>query len=92
MNRSLRWSAVPLTLLFVLAACNNTPGASSSPSAGASGSQPAQDPSAACAVLEGGCIEVPAGEPLQIATALSITGDTSSLGLDSQFGAQVAQE
>jgi len=90
MNRSLRWSAVPLTLLFVLAACNNTPGASAS--AEASASQPAQDPSAACAVLEGGCVEVPAGEPLQIATALSITGDTSSLGLDSQFGAQVAQE
>jgi branched-chain amino acid transport system substrate-binding protein len=81
-----------VTLLVILAACNNTPGASSSPSAGASGSQPAQDPSAACAVLDGGCIDVPAGEPLTIALALTLTGDNAPLGLDSVYGAQVAQD
>ena len=32
------------------------------------------------------------GDPLLVGTALSITGDTSALGIDSQYGAQVAAD
>ncbi|MEO8477064.1 MAG: branched-chain amino acid ABC transporter substrate-binding protein [Actinomycetota bacterium] len=37
-----------------------------------------------------GCVTVAAGEPIQIGTLLSITGDTKNLGLDSQYGAALA--
>jgi branched-chain amino acid transport system substrate-binding protein len=39
---------------------------------------------------EFGCIEVAAGEPLRIGTGLTISGDTASLGLDSQHGVELA--
>ena len=92
MHKSLKWSVIPLTFLFILAACNNTPGESLAPSSEPSASQLAEDPSAACAVLEGGCFEVPAGEPLTVASALAISGDVAFLGNDTNAGIQVAQE
>ena len=39
---------------------------------------------------EFGCVEVAAGEPIRIGTALTISGDTASLGLDSQRGVELA--
>ena len=89
MRKILRWSAVSTAMLLVLAAC--TPAGSGSPSEAASASA-AADPAAACDALENGCFEVAAGEPLTVASALSITGDTAFLGNDSNFGIQVAQE
>jgi branched-chain amino acid transport system substrate-binding protein len=89
MRKILRWSAVSTAMLLVLAAC--TPAGSGSPSAAASASA-AADPAAACDALENGCFEVAAGEPLTVASALSITVDTAFLGNDSNFGIQVAQE
>ena len=90
MRNLLRWSAVSTAMLLVLAACS-TPG---SGSPGASEAAPsasvAADPAAACDALENGCFEVAAGEPLTIASALSITGDTAFLGNDSNFGIDVA--
>ncbi|MFN8458779.1 MAG: hypothetical protein U0401_29700 [Anaerolineae bacterium] len=37
-----------------------------------------------------GCVTVAEGEPIVIASALSISGATESLGLDSQYGVEVA--
>lgn len=89
MRKILRWSAVSTAMLLVLAAC--TPAGSGSPSEAAASASAAADPAAACDALENGCFEVAAGEPLTIASALSITGDTAFLGNDSNFGIQVAQ-
>jgi branched-chain amino acid transport system substrate-binding protein len=91
MRNILRWSAVSTAMLLVLAAC--TPAGSGSESEAASvAASVAADPAAACDALENGCFEVAAGEPLTIASALSITGETAFLGNDSNFGIQVAQE
>jgi len=91
MRNILRWSAVSTAMLLVLAAC--TPAGSGSPSESAAASASlAADPAAACDALENGCFEVAAGEPLTIASALSITGDTAFLGNDSNFGIDVAWE
>jgi branched-chain amino acid transport system substrate-binding protein len=51
-----------------------------------------EDPTAACDADPFGCLEVAEGDPIVLGTALSITGDTSALGLDSQYGAQVAAD
>jgi branched-chain amino acid transport system substrate-binding protein len=90
MRKFLRWSAVSTAMLIVLAAC--TPAGSGSPSGAAASASLAADPAAACDALANGCFEVAAGEPLTIASALSITGDTAFLGNDSNFGIQVAQD
>ncbi len=37
-----------------------------------------------------GCVEVGAGEPITIGTLLAISGDVAFLGLDSQYGAELA--
>ena len=37
-----------------------------------------------------GCVEVAAGDPILIASALVITGPNESLGLDSQYGVEIA--
>jgi branched-chain amino acid transport system substrate-binding protein len=89
MRNILRWSAVSTAMLLVLAAC--TPAGSGSPGESqAASASVAADPAAACDALENGCFEVAAGEPLTIASALSITGDTAFLGNDSNFGIDVA--
>jgi branched-chain amino acid transport system substrate-binding protein len=91
MRNLLRWSAVSTAMLLVLAAC--TPAGSGSPGESqAASASVAADPAAACDALENGCFEVAAGEPLTIASALSITGDTAFLGNDSNFGIDVAKE
>ena len=91
MQKSLKWIALPGALLIILAAC--TPAGSGSPSEAASVAESlAADPAAVCETLEGGCFEVPAGEPLTIASALAIVGDVAFLGNDTNFGIQVAQE
>ncbi len=39
---------------------------------------------------EFGCVTVAAGEPIELGTLMVITGENQSLGLDSQYGAQLA--
>ncbi|MBK7895020.1 MAG: branched-chain amino acid ABC transporter substrate-binding protein [Candidatus Promineifilaceae bacterium] len=39
-----------------------------------------------------GCVEVAPGDPIRIASALVITGPNESLGLDSQYGVEIAIE
>ncbi|HEX2221528.1 MAG TPA: branched-chain amino acid ABC transporter substrate-binding protein [Candidatus Limnocylindria bacterium] len=90
--RNLRWITLLALLALVLAACGGGGGGGDEPegtgpaATGATG----EDAQAACDEDEFGCVEIADGENVQIGTALSITGDTASLGLDSQWGAQVA--
>ena len=44
----------------------------------------------ACGLDPFGCVEIADGDPIVIGTALAITGPLAPLGLDSQYGAQVA--
>ena len=84
-----RWATLIaglLALSLVGAACANDESDSASPSDTATTSGGEID----CATVELGCVEVAAGEPIQLGTLLSITGDTASLGLDSQAGAELA--
>ncbi len=87
MQKYLRWSATISVMLLVLAACS--PGASPSGSTAASASG-GQDAAAICAADAFGCVTVAAGDPIVLGTSVVITGANSSLGLDSQYGAQVA--
>ena len=99
MQKYMRWSAALVVLMLVLAGCASGTGASPDASEPAEESQPAEtegaggeDPAAVCAADEFGCLEVAEGDPIRVGTALSITGDTAALGLDSQYGAQVAAD
>jgi branched-chain amino acid transport system substrate-binding protein len=103
MQKYMRWSAILVVLLLALAACQSG-GSGASPDASeseaAAESEPAEsepaaggdDPTAVCEADEFGCIEVGDGESIRIATALVINGPDSNLGLDSQYGVQVANE
>lgn len=90
-----RWTALLAVLLLVLAACS-TPSQSASGSGAASASASSGgatgDPETVCAEDEFGCVEVADGEAIRVATALVINGPDSNLGLDAQYGVQVANE
>ena len=96
MQKYMRWSAILVVLMLVLAACTSDDGGDASeepadsdaPAASASAGG-GEDPTAVCEADEFGCVEVPEGETILLGTALTITGDTAALGLDSQYGAQV---
>lgn len=88
-----RWTAILAVLLLALAACSPTPSGSVSGSPAASGTGGATaDPETVCAEDEFGCVEVGDGEAIRIATALVINGPDSNLGLDAQYGVEVANE
>ena len=91
MEKFLKYSAGLVVLALILAACQ--PSGSAAPSGtGSAAPSEAADPAAACDALELGCFEVPAGEPLTVASANAISGDVAFLGNDVNFGIQVAQE
>jgi branched-chain amino acid transport system substrate-binding protein len=97
MQKYMRWSAILVVLMIALAACQSGGGdASEEPSA--EGSAPASTDGGGggaaetCDADEFGCIEVAEGESIRISTALVISGADSSLGLDAQYGVQVANE
>lgn len=88
-----RGSPLVITLLL-LAACGD--GASMAPS-NAETPPPTTAPSSAgndaldaCTRDEFGCVVIADGDPILLGTALTLTGPLASLGLDSQYGAQVA--
>lgn len=89
MQKYMRWSGLLVMLMLVLAACSSGPGASTAPStpASAGASQPAGE--FECDD-DAGCVTYAAGEPIRIGTALVINGPDASLGLDSQYGVEVA--
>ena len=93
MQKYMRWSGLLVVLMLVLAACSADSGGSSEPSA--EGSTPASSGGAGgtadCDADEFGCVEIAEGDPITIGTELVITGANESLGLDSQYGAEVAR-
>src|ERR671919_2546197 len=76
--RKLRFLAVLGAVSLVAAAC-----AEDDTGGGAGAAQECPD-------TEFGCVEVGAGDPIRIGSILSISGDTASLGLDSQHGIELA--
>ena len=97
MQKYMRWSAVLVVLMLVLAACQGGGSDGSEPaeeSEAAASEAPAESTGAAtgdCDADEFGCYEVAEGDPIVIGTALVITGANESLGLDSQYGVEVAK-
>ena len=98
-----RLSAVLVGVLLALAACQGGGGggqatqgteteAAGGESPGATQGGGGTGTAADCEADEFGCVEYAEGEPIRIGTALVITGANESLGLDSQYGAQVATE
>ncbi len=69
-------TALLLVLALIAAACGG-------------GSDGGTEPEA-CADDEFGCVAVAAGDPIKIGSLLVITGVNSSLGLDSQYGVEMA--
>ena len=99
MQKYMRWSGILVVLMLVLAACSSGGGSSTAPSEAPGESAAASDggnggtgSAADCDADEFGCIELAEGDPIVIGTAMVITGANESLGLDSQWGAQVAQQ
>ena len=86
MQKYMRWSAILVALVFVLAACQTDGGAgeTDAPTNGTGGEFECED--------EVGCVTYEPGEPIRIGSALVISGPDASLGLDSQYGVQVAIE
>ena len=99
MQKYTRWSAILVVLMLVLAACQSDGGGEASPGESEDlSSQPAETDggggtgsAADCEADEFGCIELAEGDPLVMGTALVITGANETLGLDSQYGAEVAR-
>jgi len=89
MRKYLQGSAVLTAMLLVLTACNGG-GSSPSEAAESAAESVATDPTAICAADAFGCLEVAAGDPIKIASALAIVGDVAFLGNDSNFGIDVA--
>ena len=92
MQKYMRWSGLLVVLMLVLAACQADSGGSTEPSA--EGSTPASSGTggtADCDADEFGCVEIAEGDPIIIGTELVITGANETLGLDSQYGAEVAR-
>jgi branched-chain amino acid transport system substrate-binding protein len=95
----MRWSGILVVLMLVLAACSSGGGSSTGASeepgesaAASDGGNGGTGSAADCDADEFGCIELAEGDPIVIGTAMVITGANESLGLDSQYGAQVAQQ
>jgi branched-chain amino acid transport system substrate-binding protein len=92
MQKYMRWSAILAVLVLVLAACTDN-GTGASPGDTPAATDDANgDGSAAevCDADEFGCVEIGEGEPIILGTSLVISGPNSTLGLDTQYGAQVA--
>lgn len=87
-----RLRASILAFCLALAGCGSGGSLAPVPSGPASSAQPAaNDPvDEVCEADPLGCVVVAEGEPLLIGTALTLTGPNAALGLDSQYGAQVA--
>ena len=93
MQKYMRWSGLLVVLMLVLAACQADTGGSTEPSADEStpASSEGAGGAADCDADEFGCVEIAEGDPIVIGTELVITGANESLGLDSQYGVEVAR-
>ncbi len=98
MQKYMRWSGLLVVLMLVLAACQGQGSASAeestdegAPASAGASAGTGTGSAADCESDEFGCIELAEGDPLTIGTALVITGANEALGLDSQYGAEVAR-
>jgi len=73
-------------LMLVAAACGDDDGGGETSATGGSATGAAVD----CEADEFGCVEIAAGDPIQLASLLSISGDTAFLGTDSNHGVELA--
>jgi branched-chain amino acid transport system substrate-binding protein len=74
-------------LTFVAAACGDDEGDGTGATGGTDG---ATGSAVDCEADEFGCVEVAAGEPIHLASLLSISGETAALGTDSNHGIELA--
>ena len=72
-------------LMLVAAACGDDDGGETAATGGTSTGGTVD-----CAADEFGCVEIAAGDPIQLASLLSITGETAYLGTDSNNGVNLA--
>lgn len=70
------------TMALVTAACARDSGGGSSGGGGGGGQE--------CPDSEFGCVEIGADDPITLGTLLVISGANASLGLDSQYGVEIA--
>ena len=71
---------------LVAAACGSDDDGGGTTSATGGGTGGAVD----CESDEFGCVEIPAGSPIKLASLLSISGETANLGTDSNHGVELA--
>lgn len=90
MKRTILLVTLALILILALSACGG--GGTSEPAATDQGSQTTGTDSSAPLVCNDplGCVEVDPDDPIIIASALVITGPNAQLGLDSQYGVEIA--
>lgn len=88
MQKILRWSAGLVVLALILSACQQS--ASESPTASESAGPSQASAADICAADAYGCVEIPEGDPLVLASANAISGDVAFLGNDINFGIDVA--
>src|ERR687892_1910603 len=79
MRKRLGYLAILSAVALIAAACAEGDGDGDGAAAGQE-----------CPDTEFGCVEIASGEPLRIGSILTISGDTASLGLDSQHGIELA--
>lgn len=85
-----------VVLGLVVAACggtSETTTAVTEPTGTEATQPPSTEPAGApeeCAADPMGCVEIAAGDPIKIGSLMVITGPDSSLGLDSQYGVELA--
>jgi branched-chain amino acid transport system substrate-binding protein len=72
-------------LMLVAAACGDDEGGETGGGGGTAAGGEVD-----CAADEFGCVEIAAGDPIQLASLLSISGDTAFLGTDSNHGVELA--
>jgi branched-chain amino acid transport system substrate-binding protein len=75
---------------MLLAAC--APAATAEPTEAPAEEPAGEEPAAFECTDAIGCVEVAAGEPVRIASALVISGANANLGTDSQYGVEIAIE
>ena len=95
MQKYMRWSAILVVLMLVLAACTSDPGGDGGDQPGASTGESqggGEDPTAVCDADEFGCVTYAPGEAIRIASANAISGEVAFLGNDINAGIQVAVE
>lgn len=90
MKRTTLLATLALILILLLGACG---GSASEPAATDQGSQATESGESSAPLVCNdplGCVEVGPDDPIVIASALVITGPNEQLGLDSQYGVEIA--